>query len=373
MIAPRDVSVVVQGPWNPDQTPQALASVRAHLPGAQIVLSVWKQGPDFPAHAVDADTVLLNADPGAVDLRGLLHPDIEYRTATASSNFNRQADSTLAGLRLADRPYALKLRTDMVLEHAGFLAYPELFRGIPAPMRVFGERIVTTNVRCPQRSFAMFVQDFCSFGRTEDMRLLWEAERHPSREALLAMSREERDFRVLVPEQQLVVSALRRRHEVPMPNSLANGPALAELTEQAVAGNFVCLDVQRFGVRTLKPSLDWVNSADAMRLSWLWILRASYEEYLSWCRRHCGDAVDALIAECGDGYAPAMEDAALKRRLVTAPNTLAPQPLFDEALRCCLAGRDEDALHGATTLQRAGLRDPALDRLFERLGRRPPK
>ncbi len=372
MIAPRDVSVVVQGPWSPDQTPQALASVRAHLPGAQIVLSVWKQGPEFPAHAVDADTVLLNADPGAVDLRGLLHPDIEHRTATASSNFNRQANSTLAGLRLADRPYALKLRTDMVLEHAGFLAYPALFRGIPAPMRVFDERIVTTNARCPQRSFAMFVQDFCSFGRTEDMRLLWEAERHPSREALLAMPREEREERVLVPEQQLVVSALRRRHEVPMPNALAGGPALAELTERAVAGNFVCLDVRRFGVRTLKPSLDWVNSADAMRLSWLWILRAGYEEYLSWCRRHCGEAVDALIAACGDGYASAMEDVALKRRLVTGPNALAPQPLFDEALLCCLAGRGDDAMNGAITLHRAGLRDPALHRLFERLGHRLP-
>lgn len=372
MISSRDVSVVVQGPWSPDQTPQALASVRAHLPGAQIVLSVWKGAPDFPAHAVDADTVLLNADPGGVDLRGLLDPELEHRTATASSNFNRQADSTLAGLRLADRPYALKLRTDMVLEHAGFLAYPELFRGIPAPMPVFGERIITTNARCPHRSFAMFVQDFCSFGRTEDMRLLWEAERHPTREALLAMPREEREARVLVPEQQLVVSALRRRYEVPMPNALAGGPALAELTERAVAANFICLDVRRFGVRTLKPSLEWVNSADAMRLSWLWMLRTSYEEYLSWCRFHCGEAVDALIAECGDGYASAMEDASLKRRVVIGPNALASQPLFDEALRCCLAGRNGDALNGAITLHRAGLRDPVLDQLFERLGYRPP-
>ena len=61
-----------------------------------------------------------------------------------------------------------------------------------------------------------------------------------------------------------------------------------------------------------------------------------------------------------------------ERWVVIGPNALASQPLFDEALRCCLAGRNGDALNGAITLHRAGLRDPVLNQLFERLGYRPP-
>lgn len=372
MIAARDIAVVVQGPWHPEQTPECLASLRRLMPGARIILSVWRGAPDFPAHRVEADAVVLNPDPGGVDLRGLLAPEIERGTAITTSNFNRQAASTLAGLRLADRPYALKLRTDMVLEHTGFLDYPDRFRNIPAPMAVFKERIITTNARSPRRSFAMFVQDFCSFGRTEDMETLWQADRHPSREALLALPREAREARVLVPEQQLVVSALRRNGPLSMDNALSNSLELAELTERAVASNFVCLDVRRFGVRTLKPSLAWVNEPTGYRLSWLWALKADYEEYLSWARRHCGVAVDDLIAACGDSYERAIADIAVKDRLLFAPNVLAPQALFEEAVRSFVDNRSDEALSGCITLHRAGLRDEALGLLFQKLGYRMP-
>ncbi|WP_431857347.1 WavE lipopolysaccharide synthesis family protein [Azospirillum sp.] len=363
MIAASDITVVVQGPWHDDQTPECLASIARVLPGAEVILSVWKAPPAFAAHDAAADAVLLNRDPGAIDIKGVLSPEVERRTNIALSNFNRQLVSTRNGLALAQRPYALKLRTDMVLEHAGFLTHFDAFRGIGGPLRAFAERIVTTNARSPRRSFCMFVQDFCSFGRTDDMRTLWTAPPFPSREELLAMPMAEREARVLAPEQQLVLSALRTRHDVAMENALDATPELVDQSEQAIAGNFVCLDPRRYGVRTLKPSLAWVNEPGDIRLSWLWMLKASYAEFLSWCRRHCGAAIDPLIAACPE-YEAEMVDLGRKATLITAGRDLDPNALFLEAQRAHNNGRLEEAQNGYVTLLRANVKHPQIYHLF---------
>lgn len=359
-IAPRDVSVVVQGPWHDEHTPRCLAGIAEALPGAEVVLSVWRAGPAFPAFDVRADVVLLNDDPGAVDIAGVLSPEVERRTAITNTNLNRQLVSTRNGLALARRPYALKLRTDMTVEHAGFLAHAERFRGVPGPLRVFRERIVTTNARSPRRSFCMFVQDFCSFGLTEDMRLLWDAPPVPPRAALLALPQAERDARVLVPEQHILLGALRRRHDLPMRDALDTSPELETSSERAIAGNFVCLDARRFGVRALKPSLAWVNEPGEQRYAWLWILKASYAEFLSWCREHCDHDFAPFVAECGAGYEAELADVAVKRSLIIDDKALNGGALLTLGERTHRAGRLDEARNAYVTLMRAGYAHPLL-------------
>lgn len=357
-IDPREVSVVVQGPYHPEQTPACLASIARALPGAEVILSVWKAGPPVPVHELPAGTVLLNEDPGALDLHDVLSPEVERRTNIVVTNLNRQILSSRNGLALARRPYALKLRTDMTVEHTGFLDYAARFRGIPGPCRVFEERIVTTSARSPHRAFCFFVQDFCSFGLTADMRRLWDAPLLPPRDELLALPVAERDARVLVPEQHLLLSALRPglagSPAAAMRSALDRTPELVELTEKAIAGNLVCLDVRRFGVRTLKPSLAWVNEPGDFRYTWLWVLKASFAEYLSWCERHCDHDFTPMIDAMRAEYEAEMADLPLKNLLVTDANTLNPEALLWLGEKAHREGRLEQAGNAYATLLRAG-------------------
>lgn len=354
MISPRDVSVIVQGPYHPEYTPQCLDGAARVLPGAQVILSVWK-GDELPATAnLRADAVLLNADPGGVDLKGVLSPLVEYRTAINFTNVNRQIETTRNGLDLARRPYALKLRTDMTLEHAGFLDLHAAFQDAPGPMRVFDGRITTTNARSPRRSFAWFVQDFCSFGRTDDMKTFWGCPHIPSREALLALPPAERDKLVLVPEQHFLISAARRRFDAPMASAVDSSPDIAAVAEKFIASNFVCADVRRFGVRTLKPSLSWVNEPGNIRYSWLWILKAGYAEFLSWCVRECDYDFTPMIEAMRAEYDAELADIAYKGVLVTEGGSLNPEGLLWLGEKSHREGRGDEALNAYVTLLRAG-------------------
>jgi hypothetical protein len=367
MILPRDVSVVVQGPYHSDLTPRCLDSISAVLPGAEVILSVWRTGP-MPPVELPVTTVVLNDDPGAVDLRGVLSPEVERRTNIAVTNVNRQIVSARNGIKLATRPYVLKLRTDMTVEDAGFLDVFERFRGVSGPLRVFGERIVATNARSPHRSYAFFVQDFTYFGTAEDMRLLWDCPLIPERAALLDLSLEEREARVLVPEQHFVLSALRHRYDIPLKNALHSTPEIRETAERAIAGNFACVDIRRFGVRTLKPSLGWVNEPGEIRYTWLWILKASTAEFLSWCDRHCGGSAAPLIASLGEEYGRDLAEVREKAELIFESGGLDPERLFSQGVRAQDEGRTDEAFNAYFTLLRAGYSNPCLDESLSRLG-----
>lgn len=354
MISPRDVSVIVQGPYHPDQTPQCLASIARVLPGAQVILSAWKGDPLPSSAEVQADAVLLSADPGGVDLKNVLTPMVEYKTAIHYSNVNRQTTSTRNGLDLARRPYALKLRSDMTLENRGFLDLHAQFQKTPGPMQVFKNRIVATNARSPRRSFAYFVQDFCSFGETDDMKMFWGCPPIPSREELLGMAPLERDQHVLVPEQHLLLSAARRRFDAPLAGALDASPEIADASEKFIASNFVCADMRRFGARTLKPSLAWVNEPGNIRYSWLWILKASYAEFLSWCVRHCDHDFSAIIDPMRGEYDAELEDIPYKNLLITDGGGLNPEGLLWLGERSHREGRHDEALNAYVTLLRGG-------------------
>ena len=107
-----DISVVVQGAVDKYITPLCLASIREHLPGAEIILSTWE---GTNVEGLDYDQVLLNKDPGGYD-----YWNQEY---TIKGNTNRQIYSTIQGLRTAKGKYAAKVRTDFVFESAGFISW----------------------------------------------------------------------------------------------------------------------------------------------------------------------------------------------------------------------------------------------------------
>ena len=64
----KDISVIVQGAINKNETIKCLQSIRQYLPGAEIILSTW-EGSNITD--LDYDNLILSKDPGAA-IRNLL-------------------------------------------------------------------------------------------------------------------------------------------------------------------------------------------------------------------------------------------------------------------------------------------------------------
>ena len=86
MIKTEDISVVVQGAINKEETPKCLKSIRKFLPEAEIILSTW-EGSDISAIDGLYDVLLLNKDPGC----GYYYKN---ESGIKSNNLNRQLVST---------------------------------------------------------------------------------------------------------------------------------------------------------------------------------------------------------------------------------------------------------------------------------------
>ena len=105
MIKPEEISVVVQGAIDKDNTAKCLKSIRYYLPKSEIILSTWENS---NIDDLDYDILVENKDPGAL---------IQDPLYGAYNNGNRQLLSTQEGIKKATRKYILKLRTDFYLEH----------------------------------------------------------------------------------------------------------------------------------------------------------------------------------------------------------------------------------------------------------------
>ncbi|GKR23690.1 WavE lipopolysaccharide synthesis family protein [Aeromonas caviae] len=165
MIADSDITVVMQGDIRPN-TLAAIQSVRTVLPGATLILS------SFPAAELDnlaafVDQLIISDDPGA------LPP--YTRGSSTPNNVNRQIVSTAAGLRAVTTRYALKLRTDSLLCHDGFvrLAWStEIATG--SANALIASSFYTRHPEGLSR-YACHVSDWFMFGATAVMREFWSA------------------------------------------------------------------------------------------------------------------------------------------------------------------------------------------------------
>lgn len=162
-IDPLDISVVVQGKVNEGATSLCLKSIREYLPKSEIILSTW-EGTDVSG--LDYDKALLNKDPGGV---AFLLKD------NHTNNGNRQLFSTQEGIKIASRPYILKLRTDLFLESANFLDYWDKFSKSNPDYFVFKHKVLTSTVYAREKFkinnylTPFHLSDFWFFGLKEDL------------------------------------------------------------------------------------------------------------------------------------------------------------------------------------------------------------
>ena len=269
-VHPRDVSVVVQGPVAPE-TPAVLASVRAVLPEAELVLSTWE---GTTTQGLDVDVLLHNADPGS----SAYWPGNDRKV-----NTNRMIRSTRAGVEAATRPWVLKLRQDTPVVGTAFLEWADH----PAPrtddMRVFGHRVLTTSIatrgagRMPH--FLFHPSDCVHFGRADDVRHMWAADEVDEVANATYWTKGPGAATGHAPnpgspgpalwnEQALWLSALRRAgHDVTYPYYGYTSEGLARRSDLSLVNNFLVLEPWQLGVAM--PGLIGLTRLSGVR-GYLW-------------------------------------------------------------------------------------------------------
>ncbi|MDB4916146.1 MAG: WavE lipopolysaccharide synthesis [Gemmatimonadetes bacterium] len=269
-IAPPDISIVVQGPISGTPSDSAVArltlrcleSVRRQLPGAEIILSTWK-GSDLSG--LPFDTVIENDDPGALRLDDMLRSHIQFYY-----NANRQIVSTRNGLRAATRPYAMKLRSDMILTGTGFLSLFGRYEKRAADWSILRARVIASTFfsRNPRKRYpyAFHPSDWFHFGYLEDVSDLWEIplagdeiprwfETHPRP----AGDTEAWAMYRYTVEQYIWTAFLRKHGPVHFDHKRDTSNSAVALSELTIANNLVLGEVRMLGLEFPKYPVSLAN------------------------------------------------------------------------------------------------------------------
>ena len=257
----KDISVVVQGAVDKAITPLCLASVREHLPDAEIILSTWE---GTKVNGFSYDGLIENPDPGAFPCDKL--------QKSVMNNINRQIVSTYNGLLRCTRRYALKLRSDFYIERPDFLYYFGKYTEYDPEYRFVKERVVGCSVysRNPRSHIYPLVMPYCPsdfffFGLREDLLNLFDRELIDDPDEKLFFERYPEYCKYLnyrealcqyMPEQSIWIGFLKKhiqdidcicRDHITKNNIV--------LTEKSFANNLVFCSADQLGIGTYKVGL----------------------------------------------------------------------------------------------------------------------
>ena len=250
-IESKDISVVVQGAINKKITSVCLASIRKHLPMAEIILSTWK-GSDVSG--LDYDKLVLNEDPGAV-----------FEKEFASfHNLNRQIVSTLNGIKKSKRKYILKFRSDILMTSNNFLKYYNKYTSRIKKCRIFKERVLVCDKYTRKENCLCFhISDWVMFGLKKDLIKIWNIDLAPEPETTTWFHNHElvpeHSFHIFkgfrrkyCAEQWIWMSVLKKYQYVEFKHMFDSTARNIELTNLLIANNIVVLSEMQFGIHFIK-------------------------------------------------------------------------------------------------------------------------
>jgi hypothetical protein len=265
-----DITVVFQGAFKahvPRDGPgfhEIVRRTRRSLPGSPIVLSTW-EGADVPA-SFGIDEVVRSPDPGPL-------PPLKL-TDRKPNNVNRQIVSTRAGMAAVRTPFAVKLRTDTLLEHAGFIDYFDT----QARRDGHDRRIVTTAFFTLDASMferiPYHVSDWFQFGRREILQAYWSAplmtpdaaryHEHHAHERNSTVF--ERRFRSRFAVEQHLAAHYARMRGYACPRVLNDtAPDVMRDHERFLARELLILDPWQAGL--VFPKYGWINQSTFQRVN----------------------------------------------------------------------------------------------------------
>ncbi len=242
MINHKDISVVIQGELTPLAYEQTSRNIRKLLPSAEIVLATYRGS---NTNGLDYDKLAMVNDVGGF-------PSSDKPNAK-TNNINRQIQTTLAGLKLATRKYAFKIRSDFVIDGTNFLYYFDEFSKSEKNFKIFENKILacvffSRNPRSIKYSMPFHPSDIAFFGLRSDLLNLFDIPFMPKEEILYYQFKKTTYCRY-VPEQHLWISCLRKNGKhIQCDHAWHCNAQLADETERFAASNFIYLDYNQFSL-----------------------------------------------------------------------------------------------------------------------------
>lgn len=242
MMMSKSISVVIQGLYNPSMTPRCVKSIKKYLPDAEVILSLSEQ----PVESV----FMSGIDSYVVcEKKSLVLP---YSSTYGSKlcAVNPQINSTVAGLKAATRPYALKIRTDFALKSADFLKYFDDCPDCDSDFKIFDHKIIDCSyfARHPKR-LAYHPSDIALFGKTDDLLNLFDVPLMRENEFKYT-EKDGVQYCRYAPEQHIFINCLRKNGKK-INYDCQLDPVTPENiieTEKYFASNFIFLRYNRFGL-----------------------------------------------------------------------------------------------------------------------------
>ncbi len=296
-----EISVVIQGPLCRDLSAErniftCIASVRAHLPKAEIIVATWRHE---DVSGIEADQILSLEDPGCI-----------FEESGNPINTNRMLHSTLSGIKVASRPYVMKLRSDHNLTSAALAVIGQSHDARSDDPRLFDTPITLTTLymRDPKKVPMLFhISDLVQFGTTEAMRALWDQpllkkgdilHHRPFRNPFGNFSGYSAAYRIA--EQCLMLGAMRKQGiHVHLGHPCQTRLESLKLWESVLRSNFNVLDHEVSGVdfperflasRSVLKTLYKASNIEQMHVTGPWgyrlkITQVWFNQYLLSCLR----------------------------------------------------------------------------------------
>jgi hypothetical protein len=165
----KKISVVVQGlsvgmeeiDSQKRYTERCLKSIRKFLPESQVIFSTWKR---CNTKNLECDEIIKGEEPSPIYM-ALPNGNIKLMTV------NNQIISTNNGLKIVDREYVLKVRSDLVLEGLGFIKYFQKYNKNSGGEFLKKRVVVLPTYNPRKRTKILFdPSDWMFFGLTEDIK-----------------------------------------------------------------------------------------------------------------------------------------------------------------------------------------------------------
>lgn len=288
-ISSKELSVVVQGAVSPLETISCLKSIRKYLPDAQIILSTWKNS-DISELNDLYDELLLNDDPGAVIF------EIKERK---NNNLNRILLSSRNGIKKAQRPYVLKIRTDLVLKNNNVLKLCDNFNVRDKEKSLFKQRIFAYDIFSLKYNkvngkilpLLFHISDWCYLGLKEDLEEFFNIsevvepefsqyfKNHKKNDEDIYSSR----LWKMSPEQYFTYSnALKVFKDLKFENYLDINPENIKISEDFIINNFRIFSPKEWGISSLKKQYKRTNM-EARNLFSYYSYLTQKKDYKKYC------------------------------------------------------------------------------------------
>ncbi len=241
-------------------TYKSLKSIRKYFPQSKIILSTW-EGEDISQIKNLYDEIIINEK-----MLPQYSAHLENCPWKAPNTYDLQQYSVNKGLQSCKTKYAVRMRTDFILQNRNFLQnYNKLnkvFDAYEADCKIFNQRVLihetlTINPHAQNLAFTQHPADIFHFGLKEDLLKLWNGAFMPK--GVYNYFNEHHDLHnpccfasQYIIEQYLWVSLLERSNKgacIPY-YYLETSPRLIELTDRFFVSNFIILDEKKLGIES---------------------------------------------------------------------------------------------------------------------------